>query len=228
MLFKSQVYTQASGSIGGITYSRNKGGMYTRARATPTNPNTERQAFQRSIMAEITAAWMDPTKCDKPGWKTFAESVSVTNRLGESIFISALAWLQKANGPRLTTGLSGKYDPAPTNFNLCEFSTPVGLALDNTGSLQFTIKNSDEWAQATGGALLVFVSPPKNPTINFYKGPFRYLNRVNGAATPPINGQTMALADGVQEGQKVFVRFVATAPDGRPSAEYVAPVTVGP
>ena len=48
MKFTSQVYTQASGSVGGLTYSHNRSGMYTRARSTPTDPASTLQLERRS------------------------------------------------------------------------------------------------------------------------------------------------------------------------------------
>ena len=41
MLFKSAAFTQASGSVGGLTFAHNRGGMYTRARSIPVNPKTQ-------------------------------------------------------------------------------------------------------------------------------------------------------------------------------------------
>ncbi|KKM06452.1 hypothetical protein LCGC14_1743870, partial [marine sediment metagenome] len=48
MLFKSGLITQGSGSIGGLTASHNRGGMYFRARTIPTNPATSFQTVVRN------------------------------------------------------------------------------------------------------------------------------------------------------------------------------------
>ena len=90
MLIKSQLITQASGSIGGLVGSHNAGGMYFRARTIPVNPGSAAQIAVRNIVAQLTAAWTaDLTAAQRTAWQTYADNVPTTNRLGDSINIPA-------------------------------------------------------------------------------------------------------------------------------------------
>jgi len=53
MKFKSPILSQASGSIAGITFSHNRGGMYVRARAVPTNPGSPQQHRSEEHTSEL-------------------------------------------------------------------------------------------------------------------------------------------------------------------------------
>lgn len=46
----------ARGSIGGQVFSKNRFGNYMRARITPVNPNSARQAVVRAIVQALAAA----------------------------------------------------------------------------------------------------------------------------------------------------------------------------
>ncbi len=80
--------SQMSGSVGGVTASRNRGGQYFRLRAIPTNPSTPSQESVRAIMASQSQAWADLTDAQRASWKAWASENPVTNALGNSISLS--------------------------------------------------------------------------------------------------------------------------------------------
>ena len=57
LLKYSSLITGASGSIGGLTLSRNRTGNYGRARTKPVNPNTILQVAARSRIEQRTQHW---------------------------------------------------------------------------------------------------------------------------------------------------------------------------
>ena len=67
-----------------------------------------------------------------------------------------------------------------------------------------------------------------NATKNFFKGPFRYLGKIDGSSTvPPTQGDPMTLAQlPGAVGQKVVIRVVCQLADGRSSTEVFATVIV--
>jgi hypothetical protein len=219
--FKSALVTQASGSIGGMTFSRNKGGMYIRSRALVTNPNTIYQQTVRGRFSALAAAWTNVlTAGQRELWGIYGELVPVTNSLGDQINLSGLAWYQACNGARMQASLA-RIDDAPTNFTLCELTNPIVASVTaSTDVASVVITNSDEWATATGGALIVQASRGQNPSVNFFKGPYRFADVVAGASTPPTSPQSIDLPFDVAAGQKVFFQFRAVAPDGRISAPF--------
>jgi hypothetical protein len=221
MKFKSQVYTQASGSIGGLTYSHNKGGMYTRARAIPTNPATAQQIAIRDLMAALTSAWNNTlTQPQRDVWADYAANVPRIDTLGDSRILTPLNWYIACNTARLQAGLS-RIDVGPSIFNMALLTTPtVGAITASSDIVSIGFTNTDPWATAIGGALLVYTSRPVSPSLTFFKGPYRYAFRINGAVSPPTTPQTGSLAFPVVAAQKIFVQLVAVNADGRISSPF--------
>lgn len=216
MKFKSALVTQASGSVGGLTASRNRGGMYLRARAMPTNPASEFQTSVRNLFSELSTAWVNElTNAQRLSWTTYGELVPRPDALGEDRFLSGLNWYQACNVTRLQGGLS-RIDSAPTVYSMASLTLPTIAGFD-VGDQEATINfaNSDAWATAVGGALLVYAGRAQNPSINFFKGPYRFAGAVLGAGTPPTSPAAIVLPFTFGSGQKVPFRFVAVQADGR-------------
>lgn len=78
----------ASGSIGGTTFSHNKGGAYVRTRAIPTNPSTAAQLARRAALATISIAWRSLTNAQRDSWDNYARQNPTTDALGQSMSLS--------------------------------------------------------------------------------------------------------------------------------------------
>lgn len=217
MKYKSQVYTQASGSIGGVTYSHNAGGLYTRARAIPVNANTVYQQAVRNFMQQCAAAWSTIlTAPQRAAWKNYADSVPYMNSLGEPVFITGLAMYCACNTPRLQAGLT-RIDAGPTVLVLPTFTLPVyTVTAPQTGSMAFT--NTDAWAAEVGGAMLLRTSQGTGVGINYFKGPYLYAGKVAGAATPPTSPASLPPSYPVVAAQRVHYAIRIVRADGRISA----------
>lgn len=219
MKFNSLVYGAVSGSIGGITYAHNQGGMYARARAVPTNPNTAFQQVMRNSLSQLTTSWAGVLSAgQRTGWTTFAQNVPLLDALGQARTIPPLAWFIKANSLRIQSGLTVILT-APTVFELAVLSIPTPSITTGSANVSVAFPAGDAWAAEVGGAMLVWGSRAQSPTKNFYNGPYRFDGRINGAATPPTSPQvvTMPFVAG-PTGSKMFFKFVAVRADGRPSA----------
>ena len=222
MKIKSQLITQASGSIGGLTASRNKGGMYFRARAIPTNPNTVYQQAIRSLVAQLTSAWTNVLNdAQRLLWTWYAEQVPLIDTLGEPRNIPPLSHYVRSNVPRLQAGLA-RVDDGPTVYNLGEYTAPAISDVDSGDSnSDVTFDNGDDWAGEVGSSMLILFSRGMNPSINYFKGPFRYAGKINGALTPPTSPATITLPFAVETGQKVFMQARVSRADGRLSTATV-------
>ena len=111
-------------------------------------------------------------------------------------------------------------DIAPDVFNLGSFTaiTASAIAVVNTVSIGF--ENTDDWANETGGAMLVYTARPQNPSINFFKGPYRFAALIAGDdTTPPTSPEALTAAFAFEAGQKIFGRVQVTDVDGRLSAD---------
>lgn len=88
-IFKSAgLATDISGSIAGVTFSHNRGGMYCRNRSIPTNPNSAKQQAIRTILAQQSAAWRSTSPSQRGAWDSWAKQNPITNAIGAQITLT--------------------------------------------------------------------------------------------------------------------------------------------
>jgi hypothetical protein len=219
VLFKGTIVGPASGSLAGITASHNAGGQYFRRRAIPVNSNTLFQQNIRASMAQLSTRWVTTlTSVQRDSWNAYAAAVGFVNPLGDTVFISGLAMYVKVNTPRIAFG-AARIDTAPTILTLTPLTAPTFTVVAATSTASVTFTNSDPWATAVGGFLFAFFSQGQNVTINYFKGPYRFGNKIAGAVVPPTSPATMTVPFALTAGQRCFARFVAIDSTGRPSVE---------
>ena len=233
MKFASQIITKASGSVGGLTASHNRGGMYMRARATPVNPNTTNQLQVRAAMTDLVNRWTSTlTNNQRAAWSLWADNTPFTDALGQPLTLTGQQAYIGANTARLQsdTKLSstlGRVDAAPTIFNRGDFTTPT-VAYDIVAGGQITFTAADAWVSENDAAMLVFMGRPQNASRNFFKGPFRLWAVIEGdATTPPTSPVTTSTTPngyGIAAGEAVWTKVVVVREDGR----YSSPRIVGP
>ena len=216
MLYKPTIGDQLSGSIGGITASRNRSGGYFRRRGLPVNPGTPQQEFVRGTMADLASRWREVlTPAERDGWDSYAAATPMPNRIGDSHEVNGLAMYVRGNLARIQAGFL-RIDAAPIESGLPPLTVPSIEDVDATaGTADIGFESGDGWANEVGGALLVYASRPKAPSINFFKGPYRLSGSIAGAGIAPSSPATLTLPFSVQIGQRVFFRFVAVTADGR-------------
>lgn len=220
MKFKSLVYSQASGSVGGLTYAHNAGGLYTRARAIPVNANTVQQQAVRNIVAALTAIWVGTlTAAQRAAWETYALNVPITDSLGDPRNIPGIAMYVRCNTPRIQGALA-RVDVAPTLFTMGSISPLVPTADVSAQTISTTYNNTDGWATAVGGGLLLYASRAENPSINYFKGPYRFYLMVPGAGTPPTSPAVNTSPFPFAILNKVFLQGRGSFPDGRLSSPF--------
>ena len=219
MLFKSPVYSQASGSIAGITYSRNRGGMYARARAIPTDPASVFQLANRNNMTTLVSDWTETlTPTQRAAWKTYGDNVAMTNRLGETVFLTGQQHYVRSNLPRLQIGFP-RVDDAPTIFDLGQHTIPTVTFAYDTPSVVIAFEETDVWCDEDATALIIFASREQNPSVNFFQGPYRLAGTIDGdSVSPPTSPQIIASPFAYNAGNAAFVRARLTRADGRLSA----------
>lgn len=221
MKIKSQIITEASGSMGGLTASHNRGGLYFRARTIPTNPNTPQQQVIRSFMAQLASLWVDTlTGPQRTSWDVYALNVLLPDRLGEPRNVGGLAMYQRSNTPRLQAGLP-RVDDGPTIFDLSPYF-PVLLPSASVATQELTIPFSiaDAWPSEDDAGMIFWVSRPQNASINYFKGPYRFADVALGDnAVPRTSPEAVPAPFPFVLGQKLFFRLNVTRADGRLSTE---------
>lgn len=219
MKFKSALVTSASGSAGGLTASRNRGGLYLRSRTVPVNPNTERQGTVRNAMAQLAVYWTQTmNQFNRDGWDAYAEAVPLPDTLGEPRNVGGLAMYQRSNIPRLQAGLD-RVDAAPSTLALPE--PPISLSATigpgpfaDNGSLSFAFL--DDWVNQDGAALLVLMRKPVSTRVNTPRSSSRFALAVLGdSTTPPTSPVLFTTPWPTLAGQKVRLEARVSLADGR-------------
>lgn len=204
MKYTSPVYSAASGSIAGLTYSHNQGGLYTRARAIPSNPNSSFQQVVRSAASFLSSRWSAVlTQANRDTWEAYALAVPLPDALGAPRNIGGQAMYIRCNVTRIQVGLTS-ISVAPSSLVLGSLTPPSATGVAATGLATVSYTNSDSWATAVGGALCMYFSRGANVTRTANPSGFRYAFRVNGAVVPPTSPATGAMPFAVVAGQRVF------------------------
>lgn len=217
MKYKSALVTAASGSVGGLTASHNRGGQYFRSRVVPVNPASSFQQAVRNFMAQLVTQWTSVlTALQRAGWETYADNTEVSDALGEKRKLTGLNWYVACNVPRLQVG-GTRVDAPPAIFTLATLSPVVITSITaSTRVLIMTFTNTDLWASTAGGFLGIYQSEPQSPGVTFFKGPYRFVDKIVGGASPPTSPFTAAAGPfPLTAGQNVFYQFRAMNGDGR-------------
>lgn len=219
MKWKGTLVGTASGSVGGNTFSHNRGGQYVRLRAIPVNPNSSQQQAVRNAMVALTGNWVTSlTNAQRDSWAAYAQAVPIVDSLGDPRNIGALPMYLRNNTPRLQAGLTS-VATAPSQLVMGTLTPPVATGVASTGIASVTFTNTDQWATAVGGALLMYFSRGHSPTRTANQGGYRYAFRVNGAVSPPTSPQTGTMPFSVVAGQRVFWQARAVTADGKLTGE---------
>lgn len=221
MLYKSSLFSQASGSMGGTTFAHNRGGQYTRQRSTPTNPNSPQQQAVRAFFGNLAVDWADSlTAAQRDAWAVYANNVPVINRVGDPILLPPLAMFIRCNVPRLQAGLDQVND-GPTVYTLGSYDNPSFAGDATADEVDVTFNDADDWANEDDAAMLIFASRPQLASVNYFKGPYRFADLIAGdSVTPPASPAAITAPFPFAAGQRVFVRAIVTRADGRLSLPF--------
>lgn len=216
MLFKGTIIAAASGSMGGLTFSRGKGGPYIRIRANPIHPGSVFQETVKAAFSQLSIAWQDElTPAERAAWDAYAAQVSLVNRVGDPIYVTGANHFIRSNVPRIQIGAT-RIDAAPIVYTLGNFTEPGFLVDSATAKIACGFINTDDWAGEENSWLSVYASVPKSPTINYHKGPYRYVGSIEGdSVTPPTSPLELDCLAPTAVGQRTFVRCFVTRADGR-------------
>jgi hypothetical protein len=183
------IVESASGSIGNITASKNKGGQYFRVRSIPLNPQTERQQESRNTLTKYARMWADLTAQQRAGWKNLGKQYGEKDAFGNAREVSGISAFIRTNANNdLLRNLNSSM-----NFN-DRLDAPANLSLPPEGFISAEIDSANAWINFTPSIeytadeywTLVYLSNvPARPGYAVPKGAMR----AAGAMYSPVNGQ---------------------------------------
>jgi hypothetical protein len=141
----SALITDISGTIGGSTLKRNRGGLFVKNTTTPRRPRTEPQQFNRMMAAELSGRWQGLDGFKQEMWTRFAGLVN-PQMSGFNAFMGLNMNLLKARYASLVLITS----PPPTP------STPASI-VDFEGQTLSTTQNRIFWTYPTDANTFVSV-----------------------------------------------------------------------
>lgn len=143
-LFKQGgLVSELSGKVGGVVFSRNRGGSVIRTFTVPANPKTAYQIEVRNALTSASVAWKSLTDAQRAAWAAWAQENPVRNRVGESIRLQGNAAYVELNSRMVLLGnatltapptvaapsplltVTGSWDIGAGDFQLAYTATPL-------------------------------------------------------------------------------------------------------
>lgn len=217
--------SEIRGSSNGVTFSRNRFGMYIRQRSVPVNPQSSRQAVVRGYFNDLATRYRDTlSPAQRSQWQLYAENTSWLNKLGQQIYLTGQNQYIRSNSIALVGDVS-LYDDAPSEFGIPAQETlwtPTASEATQEISIAYTFA-ADEDDQV----FAFYMGRPRSASRNYYGGPWRHIGNVIGdSTTPPASPAPFDVAYPIQEGQLVTVYCRRLDTDGRLTQPFRQDLTV--
>ena len=214
----------ASGSVGAVTYSHNRGGAYIRSLAIPTNPNTPAQTLTRNRLSGLSQGWKTLTQSQRLAWGALATSLPQVNALGDTFTLSGQQLYIGYNQFRLYASLAVVAE-APT-LDAAPIVTPGTLTVTGSATPASRVMTlAYNPVIATGQSLRIYATAPSSAGIQYFKqSQYRLIGVFAAPQTSPINIKTAyetvfgVLAASVA-GSKISVRITPVSVNGLPGAQ---------
>lgn len=222
MQFFSQLTTQSSGSLGGVTASHNQHVRYLRARTTPVDPATAAQRTIRRRFSTLSVWWQSQlTQAQRDDWNTYGRNVMMSNALGDPMHWTGRHHFFRANMVReFARPPALAILNAPTVFNVSSNTPPTFTATALTDRIEIHFDHADGWRHEAQGFMMVYFALRQTTSINFFKGPYYFQAFLQGDPVfPPISPITLSAVGLVQPNTRWFFRTVTTRVDGRVAGE---------
>ena len=168
-----------SGSVGGVTSSRNRFGQYRRTRATPVNRSTEAQQNARTRLTAASRAWRGLSSLLRNAWDSFGATIIKSDSLGQSYTLTGLqAYIRCFSLADLVGAMQPTTPPAKPSVT----SPHVSAMEDNTVISHATIP--------AGVEVAVYASLPQSAGVSFCKD-LRFLGLVSPKAAGDFDATTL-------------------------------------
>lgn len=217
---------QASGSISGQTYARNRFGNYMRARTTPVNPKSDRQNVVRARLSLLSEHWNEQlTPAERTAWNSYASAVAMTNRLGESINLTGFNHFIRSNSLILLCG-HAIVEAGPVIMALPNQDPLYAIAINGaTNQITITYDDTLPWNTEDDAFLVTQLASPQNASRTFCGGPWRNANFLEGVDPGGLAspfGPAGIIPWTFQTGQRCWGRGRIVRADGRVSNFFTA------
>jgi len=199
------IVSDIRGKHGGLVFSKNRGGNYTRRKVTPVNPKSTSQVTSRALFAQLAQQWRTLTQASQNSWIAAVTGYAKTNIFGDlknptgtQLFIKVNANLVVSGGAKITT------PAAPKGVSV----VTIGALTYTSGTPALSLAYSANVPALT--RIIVSATPPLSAGVNFVKSQFRVISTLAAAAASPANilsAYTTKFGAVGAVGTKIFVRI---------------------
>lgn len=197
---------QASGSIAGNVFARNRFGNYVRPRTKPVNPHSARQESARAIVSYLAEFWHNDMDATQRGlWNVYAAAVAMKNRLGETIYLTGFNHFVRSNAAYMSMNF-GAEPSAPSILSLPEKDTDLVCSEEDIAGQTFTFTCSiTGWYPNEDGKvrIAIYQGQPQLASRHFFAGPWRFMDAIDNEEGV-AGTATLAAAFPFALGQKVW------------------------
>lgn len=202
--------SDARGSVGGVVFSRGRGGAYVRGRVTPTNPASTRRSLVRQTLASLAQRWGSTlTEAQREGWGLYAAGTPAINRVGQTFYPSGFNRYVAGNSLLIDSPGGAIVDDPPMTPGLGPAAEAAwsSAALDPATKILDLVDLGLLYAAGTDRVLLQ-AGLPVGPGVQAYYGPYSALtytgvsNDVTAVVTDPRWS-----APALQVGERIPLRF---------------------
>lgn len=221
MILKSEILTQASGSIGGVTYSHGRSGLQRQSRALHADKASNRQLSVRATFTSLTIGWSSElSETQRTAWRNYAATTPLTDRFGDTRTISGPAMFLRCNSIALQASRP-RIDDAPTEPGLTPIGQVVITALRAADRFIVLTAGTSEWRENDGGACIIQTTQflPQGATRNHLEKR-RLVVVVGSSSSPPV--VTIVMQNGFDQrpgsypaGTPISCRAIAVDQNGR-------------
>lgn len=167
MLVKlAAIVAEARGSVGGVTFARNRYGAYARNRTKPVDPASSTQQEYRARMSAAVVAWRNLTATQRDAFNAKALVTDFVNGLGEAIHPTGMALFIRGFNLLDIAGLAQVTTPPVTPI-IDEAQSTLTYTADP--GLQHNTTVAD-WP--TGATMLLWHTRNLSNSTYYYKGPY--------------------------------------------------------
>lgn len=185
---------QILGSVGGATFSHNRGGSYVKRRSTPTNPNSVKQQDIRGILATLSSGWAGISSSDRSSWNDWADANPQTDSLGNSVAWTGHQAYVGLNSRLLLAGAAAVGLPPITNAPAALLTMTPTVTEPSDVSIAYTTT-----PLAAGNRLLVWATRPGSAGSDPNFNQARLLFISAAAQASPADGFTVESTQADQE-----------------------------
>ncbi|MBA5248646.1 MAG: hypothetical protein FE834_03805 [Gammaproteobacteria bacterium] len=196
MKILSDFFSQATGSIGEMTFAMRGKSVVAKKKPKPTNPNTQLQQDVRGYLALAVVAWQDMAQDARSKWEAHAVTLKSKDALGVEKKVSG--WSSFSGAFVLMSQGSQSVDNLLTGDNLANgYLSSKGLTVEAEGLGILTVTNKS----GKEGFFSIYVSVEQNATVNKNGKGYRFK-----VAKTLGNFGSVEIGTDIAVGKKLFIK----------------------